>query len=418
MATQVTEHHVSSEDQLQDVLKLALNKNCVVVGVHKSFTSAPSLPVFTLIPKESSTMDDGKVAFSSLAFRSLRTKTERPSRLYLNMPPVGDLTGRLTGERFIPQQISTPDPRPQPPQLRSLLGAFHPDDAVYYDSTIVSIESFYEADATQDRRASIGINKCSHEIPNLRPEYGYTREEYDAIRPFIERVWSKSPPPLGCPTDDLYYLRPPGAPCTKTCHRRADGSLKVTELNYIGPYFASIGHAAPLQSTRQSDESLSSASSAFHLSPHWIKTLGFPTLKWDIRRPRSGSTRNASLRSSGSQVSATSEPDIFVEIPVDIDESMAAAGHTDFPKYIPLAEPKPSLPAGATSFMSARKHAHAGLRLAAKSPEFMLKATFPILPRWPLSSPGAVLPERHPSISPDITPNVTPVASPAPRLRS
>lgn len=35
MATQVTEHHVSSEDQLQDVLKLALNKNCVVVGVHK-----------------------------------------------------------------------------------------------------------------------------------------------------------------------------------------------------------------------------------------------------------------------------------------------------------------------------------------------------------------------------------------------
>lgn len=64
----------------------------------------------------------------------------------------------------------------------------HPDDAVYYDSTIVSIESFYVADPSRDAPAIVGIKECRHEITDFLPEYGNISADDDIILPFVERV--------------------------------------------------------------------------------------------------------------------------------------------------------------------------------------------------------------------------------------
>ncbi|THH31728.1 hypothetical protein EUX98_g2468 [Antrodiella citrinella] len=58
--------------------------------------------------------------------------------------------------------------------------------------------------------------------------------------------------------------------------------------------------------------------------------------------------------------------------------------------------------------MGSRKPGQLGLRLSSGPLLYMPRASFPILSRWPFSSPDATLPLNHPDISPDITPTATP----------
>lgn len=121
MVVQLDQYQVSSEARLQQVLETALEKNCVIVGVHKvslfplliltrltrsqTFTSYPTLPVFALVPIARKSEHDAALSFASFTFEPAKGKAIGMVSISTGQPDC-DVGGIVSGLDFLPQYLS------------------------------------------------------------------------------------------------------------------------------------------------------------------------------------------------------------------------------------------------------------------------------------------------------------------------